>query len=209
MKGSEKPKKLAKKAPQKTLKEKRNEKRAAPPRRTSSRERPTEGWPMSTIGEILQEKTGDVIRIDGGATVFEAVKAMVEANVGALLITEAPANESGEGESGSGEITGIFTERDYLRRIAVEGSRSRDTIVSDVMSSPVLVVTPETTVEQAMALMTDRRIRHAPVVDGSALVGMISIGDLVKFTSQKQSYQIQYLTEYISAPLRAAACAAA
>jgi len=136
---------------------------------------------MSTIAEILEEKSGDVIRIDGGATVFDAVKAMVEANVGALLITE--------GE----KITGIFTERDYLRRIAVEGRRSRDTIVSEVMSSPVLVVTRETTVEEAMALMTDRRIRHAPVVDDGALVGMISIGDLVKFTSQKQSFQIQYL----------------
>ena len=143
--------------------------------------------PTGTIGEILEEKSGEVIRIDGGATVFDAVKAMVEANVGALLITE--------GE----KITGIFTERDYLRRIAVEGRRSRDTIVSEVMSSPVLVVTRETTVEEAMVLMTDRRIRHAPVVDEGALVGMISIGDLVKFTSQKQSFQIQYLTEYISA----------
>jgi CBS domain-containing protein len=143
--------------------------------------------PTGTIGEILEEKSGEVIRIDGGATVFDAVKAMVDANVGALLITE--------GE----KITGIFTERDYLRRIAVEGRRSRDTVVSEVMSSPVLVVTRDTTVEEAMALMTDRRIRHAPVVDEGALVGMISIGDLVKFTSQKQSFQIQYLTEYISA----------
>ena len=142
---------------------------------------------MSTVAEILQEKSGDVIRIDGGATVFDAVKAMVEANVGALLITD--------GE----QITGIFTERDYLRRIAVEGRRSRDTIVRDVMSSPVLVVTLETTVEEAMALMTDKRIRHAPVVDESGLVGIVSIGDLVKFTSKQQSYQLQYLTEYISA----------
>jgi CBS domain-containing protein len=142
---------------------------------------------MSTVAEILQEKSGDVIRIEGDATVFDAVKAMVEANVGALLITD--------GE----QITGIFTERDYLRRIAVEGRRSRDTIVSDVMSSPVLVVTQETTVEEAMALMTDKRIRHAPVVDESGLVGIISIGDLVKFTSKQQSYQLQYLTEYISA----------
>jgi len=149
---------------------------------------------MSTIAEILAEKSGDVIRIDGGATVFEAVKAMVEANVGALLITDGDdAHDDGE------KIIGIFTERDYLRRIAVEGRRSRDTSVSEVMSSPVLVVRPETTVEEAMALMTDRRIRHAPVVEEGALVGMISIGDLVKFTSQKQSYQIQYLTEYISA----------
>lgn len=145
---------------------------------------------MSTIAEILAEKSGDVIRIDGGATVFDAVKAMVEANVGALLITD--------GEHGE-KITGIFTERDYLRRIAVEGRRSRDTSVSEVMSSPVLVVTQETTVEEAMALMSDRRIRHVPVVEEGELVGMISIGDLVKFTSQKQSYQIQYLTEYISA----------
>ena len=142
---------------------------------------------MSTVAEILQDKSGDVIRIDGGATVFDAVKAMVEANVGALLITD--------GE----QITGIFTERDYLRRIAVEGRRSRDTIVSDVMSSPVLVVTQETTVEEAMALMTDKRIRHAPVVDQRGLVGIVSIGDLVKFTSKQQSYQLQYLTEYISA----------
>ncbi|MBA2331188.1 MAG: CBS domain-containing protein [Actinobacteria bacterium] len=149
---------------------------------------------MSTIAEILQEKTGDVIQIDGGATVFEAVKAMVEANVGALLITDGAGDHDADDA-----IIGIFTERDYLRRIAVEGRRSRDTSVSEVMSSPVLVVTNETTVEEAMALMTDRRIRHAPVVEGGALVGMVSIGDLVKFTSQKQSFQIQYLTEYISA----------
>ena len=97
------------------------------------------------------------------------------------------------------EISGIFTERDYLRRIAVEGRRSRDTSVSEVMSSPVLCVTPETRVDETMALMTDRRIRHAPVVEDGALIGMISIGDLVKFISKKQSFQIQYLTDYISA----------
>ena len=142
---------------------------------------------MHTLAEILGEKSGDVIRIGGDATVYEAVLAMVEANVGALLVTEGD------------EISGIFTERDYLRRIAVEGRRSRDTAVSEVMSSPVLVVTPQTSVDETMALMTDRRIRHAPVVDNGALVGMISIGDLVKFISKKQSFQIQYLTDYITA----------
>jgi CBS domain-containing protein len=142
---------------------------------------------MHTLSEILGEKSGDVIRIDGDATVYEAVIAMVEANVGALLVT------AGD------EISGIFTERDYLRRIAVEGRRSRDTSVSEVMSSPVLVVTPATSVDETMALMTDRRIRHAPVVEDGALVGMISIGDLVKFISKKQSFQIQYLTDYITA----------
>ncbi len=142
---------------------------------------------MHTLSEILSEKSGDVIRIGGDATVYEAVQAMVEANVGALLVTEGD------------EISGIFTERDYLRRIAVEGRRSRDTSVREVMSSPVLIVNPGTTVDETMALMTDRRIRHAPVVEDGALVGMISIGDLVKFISKKQSFQIQYLTDYITA----------
>ena len=142
---------------------------------------------MHTLSEILSEKSGDVIRIGGDATVYEAVLAMVEANVGALLVTEGD------------EISGIFTERDYLRRIAVEGRRSRDTRVREVMSSPVLIVNPGTTVDETMALMTDRRIRHAPVVEDGALVGMISIGDLVKFISKKQSFQIQYLTDYITA----------
>jgi len=142
---------------------------------------------MHTVAEILSDKGGSVIRIEGGATVFEAVTAMVEANVGALLVTE------------GAEIAGIFTERDYLRRIAVEGRRSRDTVVRDVMSAPVICVTPDTGVDESMALMSGRRIRHAPVVEDGALVGMISIGDLVTFISQKQSFEIQYLQDYIGA----------
>jgi len=142
---------------------------------------------MKTIADILQEKAGEVIRIGADATVFDAVKAMVEANVGALLVTDGD------------EIVGIFTERDYLRRIAVEGRRSRTTLVGEVMSAPVICVTPDTGVEESMALMTDRRIRHAPVTDGGALVGMISIGDLVKFQTQQQSFEIKYLQDYITA----------
>ena len=142
---------------------------------------------MATVSEILSGKSGSVIEIDGEATVFDAVKAMVAANVGAILVTA------------DGEIEGIFTERDYLRRIAVEGRRSRDTLVREVMSAPVMGFTPDTTVDEGMALMSDRRIRHAPVVDDGAVVGMISIGDLVKFTSKLQSFQIQYLNEYITA----------
>lgn len=142
---------------------------------------------MKTVADILQGKGGDVTRIGGDATVFDAVKAMVEANVGALLVTD--------GE----EIVGIFTERDYLRRIAVEGRRSRTTLVSEVMSAPVICVTPETGIEETMALMTDRRIRHAPITDGGTLVGMISIGDLVKFQTRQQSFEIKYLKDYITA----------
>jgi CBS domain-containing protein len=144
---------------------------------------------MSDVAKILADKGGDVIRISGDATVFDAVKQMVDANVGAILVTGRD----------PGSIEGIFTERDYLRRIAVEGRTSRDTLVRDVMTSPVLVVGPETTVEEAMALMTDRRIRHAPVVDDDRLLGMVSIGDLVRLQSQEQSFKIRYLTEYISA----------
>jgi CBS domain-containing protein len=89
---------------------------------------------MATVGDILDEKGRDVITIDGDATVFEAVKAMVDANVGAVLVTD------------EGRIDGIFSERDYLRRIAVEGRTSRDTKVRDVMSSPVIVVNPDTSI---------------------------------------------------------------
>jgi len=144
---------------------------------------------LADVAKILAQKSGDVIRISGDATVFEAVKAMVEANVGAILVTGDDPNH----------IEGIFTERDYLRRIAVEGRTSRETLVRDVMTSPVIVVGPETTVEEAMALMTDRRIRHAPVVDGDQLAGMVSIGDLVRLQSSEQDFKIQYLTEYITA----------
>jgi CBS domain-containing protein len=144
---------------------------------------------MATVAKILEEKGGSVIRIDGDATVLEAVQAMVEANVGALLVTGTDANE----------VEGIFTERDYLRRVAVQGLGERETPVRAVMTTPVVVITPETEVEEAMALMTDRRIRHVPVVSEDTLVGMISIGDLVRLQSEQQSFQIRYLTEYISA----------
>jgi CBS domain-containing protein len=153
------------------------------------RERLGEGDAMiQLLSEILDEKGGhDVLRIDADASVFEAVKRMVEANVGSLLVTE------------SGEITGIVTERDYLRRAALEGRTDKETAVREIMSSPLLVATPETTVDECMALMTDRRIRHVPVVDGSEVVGIVSIGDVVKFKSKQQSFEIQFLHDYITA----------
>jgi CBS domain-containing protein len=140
---------------------------------------------VTDVAKILGDERR-VVEIGSGATVFDAVKLMVDENVGAVLVTH------------DGEISGIFTERDYLRRIAVEGRRSRDTQVREVMSSPVIVVTPATSVDEAMAIMTDRRIRHVPVVDSGRVVGVVSIGDLVKFQSREQSFQIQYLTDYIS-----------
>jgi CBS domain-containing protein len=142
---------------------------------------------VNQVSEILNGKGRDMLRIDADASVFEAVKQMVEASVGSLLVTE------------GGEITGIVTERDYLRRMTLEDRTDKETAVREIMSSPLIVVTLETTIDECMALMTDRRIRHVPVVDGGEVVGVVSIGDLVKFKSKLQSFEIQYLTDYIKA----------
>jgi CBS domain-containing protein len=115
------------------------------------------------------------------------VKRMVEAGVGSLLVTDGD------------EISGIFTERDYLRRMTLEGRDDKDTAVREVMTAPLIVVTPETEIEECMAVMTDRRIRHLPVVEAGEIVGILSIGDVVKFKSKQQSFEIQYLTDYITA----------
>jgi Predicted signal-transduction protein containing cAMP-binding and CBS domains len=142
---------------------------------------------MARVSEILRGKgTTDVLKIDASATVFEALEKIVERNVGSILVTDGD------------EVVGIMTERDYLRKIAVKGRTSRDTKVSEIMTSPLVYVTPETTLEETMAIMTDRRIRHLPVVENDDVIGILSIGDVVKFQSREQSFQIQYLTEYIS-----------
>src|SRR5213596_53863 len=142
---------------------------------------------MNQLSEILDEKGHDALRIEAEASVFEAVKRMVESNVGSRLVTE------------GGEITGIVTERDYLRHVALEGRPDKGTAVREIMSSPLIVVTPQTTVDECMALMTDRRIRHVPVVDGGEVVGIVSIGDVVKFKSKRLSFEIQFLHDYIAA----------
>ena len=142
---------------------------------------------MSTVAQILKTKGSKIHQVEATSTVFEAIKRMVEANVGSLLVTE------------GGKITGIVTERDYLRRVTLHGRTDKDTAVREIMSSPLIVATPETPIDECMALMTDRRIRHVPVVDGGEVVGLVSIGDLVKFKSKRQSFEIQYLTDYITA----------
>jgi CBS domain-containing protein len=141
---------------------------------------------VAHVSEILRGKQTDVLKIDASATVFEAIKKIVEQNVGSILVTR------------DDDVVGIMTERDYLRKIAIFGRTSHDTLVGEIMSSPLMYVTPETTIEEAMAIMTDRRIRHLPVVENDEVVGIVSIGDVVKFQSREQSFQIKYLTEYIS-----------
>ena len=142
---------------------------------------------MAQLSDILDEKGREVLRIDADASVLDAVRRMVEQNVGSLLVIDA------------GEVTGIVTERDYLRRVTLEGRDDRVASVREIISSPLIVASADTTVDECMALMTDRRIRHVPVVDRGEVVGIVSIGDLVKFTSKQQSFEIKYLTEYINA----------
>lgn len=142
---------------------------------------------MEQVSDILKGKQGPLLTISSEASVFDMVAQMVEANVGSLLVTV------------GGRIEGIVTERDYLRRVTLEGRTDRETPVSEIMTSPLIVVTPQTPVEECMAIMTDRRIRHMPVVDAGEVVALVSIGDLVKFQSQQQDFKIQYLTDYITA----------
>lgn len=141
---------------------------------------------MSSVSEILAGKGSGVLSVDADASVLDAAQQMLDANVGAMLV------------SVRGRITGIVTERDYLRRVTLEGRNDRETAVREIMSSPLIVVSPETTVEECMALMTEQRIRHLPVAEHGQIVGVVSIGDVVKFQSKQQSVQIQYLTEYIN-----------
>jgi CBS domain-containing protein len=142
---------------------------------------------VNRVKEILDEKGHDVLKIEADVQVFEAVKQMVDAGVGSLLVTD------------GGSVAGIFTERDYLRRMTLEGRDDKETAVRDVMSAPLVVVTPDTAIDECMAVMTDRRIRHLPIVEGGDVIGILSIGDVVKFKSKQQSFEIKYLTDYITA----------
>ena len=141
---------------------------------------------MNHVSEILGDKSRDVLKIDAEASALDAVRQMVGANIGSLLVTD------------GGEVTGIVTERDFLRRVAQEGPADEEVTVRDIMSSPLVVVSPQTDIDECMAVMTDRRIRHLPVVDNGDVVGIVSIGDVVKFKSKQQSFEIRYLTDYIT-----------
>ena len=142
---------------------------------------------VNTLSEILEAKGSEVYEIEAGASVFDAVARMVELNVGSLLVT------------GDGDVRGIVTERDYLRRVTLEGRNEKETPVREIMTAPLVYATPDTSIDECMAVMTERRIRHLPVLsDERDVVGIVSIGDVVKFQSKEQSVQIRFLTEDIS-----------
>jgi CBS domain-containing protein len=142
---------------------------------------------VSTVSDVLAQKGTRLCLIDAEASVFDAVREMVEANVGSLLVTV------------EGRIEGIVTERDYLRRVTLEGRDERTTTVRQIMSAPLIVVRPDTTLDECRALMTAKRVRHLPVIVGADVVAVVSIGDVVKFATDAQSYEIRYLRDYIEA----------
>lgn len=138
------------------------------------------------IGAILGQKTGEIFSISPDQTVFEAIQLLDQKNVGALLVMQ------------GGKLVGMFSERDYTRKVVLHGKRSRETKVSEIMSTDLKLTYPGEGVEACLRLMTDKRIRHLPVMDGDKVIGIISIGDLVKWVIATQSAAIAHLENYIS-----------
>jgi len=141
---------------------------------------------MKTVAQLLRTKGHQVLSVPPDIPVFEALEVMAEKNVGALLVLE--------GE----RLVGIFSERDYARKVILKGKASKETPVREIMSSHVLYIRPEQTIEDCMALMTDKRVRHLPVMEAEKLVGVISIGDVVKAVIAEQEFMIEQLQNYIT-----------
>ena len=142
---------------------------------------------MNTIANILRSKADSAVHsIRPDASVFEAVQLMALKNIGALLVTD------------NDQIVGIVTERDYARKIALLARSSKDTPLRDIMTTAVMYVRPDQTCEECMALMTENRVRHLPVMMHGKLIGLISIGDLVKHIISEQKFVIEQLEHYIS-----------
>ena len=141
---------------------------------------------MQTMAQLLSSKGSTVWSISPDATVYEALRLMADRNVGALLILE------------DGTPVGMLSERDYARKVVLEGRSSADTTVRTVMTTPLTTCPPSHTVESAMALMTRVRVRHLPIMENGTLLGMVSIGDLVKATIAHQQFTIEQLEQYIS-----------
>ena len=141
---------------------------------------------MSTIREILDRKGRAVLTIHSGASVLEAIGIMSESNVGALVIQDGD------------QPVGIFTERDYLRKIVLKGRSSSSTIIRDVMSSPLITVSTTEFSEVAMQTMTECRCRHLVVTEGGKMTGIVSLGDLVKHMLQEKQAEVEHLAQYIS-----------
>lgn len=139
-----------------------------------------------SVALVLAHKGSEVYSVPPDATVYEALEKLAERDIGALLVMK------------EGDLVGIFSERDYARQVVLKGRFSRETRVHEVMSSPVLTVNPQTTIDECMQLMTRHRYRHLPVVEGRRVVGVVSIGDLVNWIISAQDFTIHQLQGYIA-----------
>ena len=144
--------------------------------------------PSGTIRTILGSKSPEVFSISPADTVYRAIELMNEKRVGALLVMD------------DGRLVGIISERDYARKVILMGRLSKETTVAGIMSSPVVVVTPGTTLVECMEIMTNHHFRHLPVVEKNEVVGLVSIGDLVRVIIEQQADQIEHLHNYIHGP---------
>jgi len=141
---------------------------------------------MSTVSQILDRKGAMVLSVNADETVFDAICLMAEVNIGAVLVQEGDA------------ISGIFTERDYLQKVALKSLSSKQLTVGDVMTSPVITAEPGDSIQQCMETMTTCRCRHLPVVENGKLLGIVSIGDLVKRLVGEKESEIEQLSQYIT-----------
>ncbi|HNQ18606.1 MAG TPA: CBS domain-containing protein [Smithellaceae bacterium] len=141
---------------------------------------------MISVSDVLKAKNKEIQSIAPTATVFEALKKMSEKQIGALVVME------------NSKVVGIISERDYARKIILQGKTSKETLVKEVMSTTLFSVNPDTSVEEAMVLMTGKHVRHLPVFEKSKFVGIISIGDVVKSVISNKDFLINQLSEYIA-----------
>ena len=141
---------------------------------------------MRNVSQIIGRKGSRVVSVSREAPVLEAIRVMAEHHIGAVLVME--------GE----QLIGIASERDYARKVILQGRSSHDTPVALIMTSPVVCVGPQDTLAECMAIMTEKHIRHLPVIEGERVVGVISIGDLVKETMEEQKQEISLLQQYIA-----------
>ncbi len=141
---------------------------------------------MQTVRQVLQGKGREVWTIGPETSVYDALALMADKGIGALVVTQGPA------------VVGLLSERDYARNVALQGRKSRDTPVAEIMTTRVACVGPDQTVQECMTIMTEMRVRHLPVMEGETLTGLVSIGDLVKVIIEEQEALIEHLVRYIN-----------